>query len=97
MKPLALCPSRRAMRGFSPAISGGLIEADQLGQAARLADAFSPAISGGLIEAVCVVWVTLMFAMFSPAISGGLIEATGAFGGRSAMRRVFARDKRGPH
>ena len=61
---------------FSPAFSGGLIEAMTWPAPRALPAAFSPAFSGGLIEAgFRAARETCSLDWFSPAFSGGLIEA----------------------
>ena len=82
---------------FSPAISGGLIEAIAVIGLVALLVRFSPAISGGLIEARWTAAERDNGSGFSPAISGGLIEASLKSSTFKRRSRVFPRDKRGPH
>ena len=51
MKQCGVRAHRPTRVAFSPALSGGLIEALRAALPARAAVAFSPALSGGLIEA----------------------------------------------
>ena len=61
---------------FSPAFSGGLIEAESEFVSEIGVTVFSPAFSGGLIEARLRPKACRRAPSFSPAFSGGLIEAS---------------------
>ena len=84
-------------RPFSPAFSGGLIEARPRPACTAAGWQFSPAFSGGLIEAPrCSIWPSSRVE-FSPAFSGGLIEARAPLVSVAVSVYVFPRVQRGPH
>ena len=85
------------MDEFSPAFSGGLIEALRLAANPWDASLFSPAFSGGLIEARLARRGGKRIALFSPAFSGGLIEARPPADTVTTPPPVFPRVQRGPH
>ena len=82
---------------FSPAFSGGLIEADGARGLTGGGVAFSPAFSGGLIEAPLMAASKGGVPRFSPAFSGGLIEASAPTWANRLGLAVFPRVQRGPH